>query len=85
MGEQAKRVNDYSERDPSCVCYFKQEGIWFIWFPKTELLGNLANHAIEEHEDGTISVSPSIKVTGCDLSGPAQEHGYLTKGVWNEC
>ena len=36
------------------------------------------NHAVEEHEDGTISVTPSI--------APAENHkgyhGYLRHGVW---
>lgn len=44
-------------------------------------LGNLAAHDVTEHEDGTITVSPSILV-----SNPQQGelyHGYLTNGVWN--
>lgn len=41
---------------------------------------NLANHTVREHEDGTISVSPSIRVT----NGSGQElwHGFLKKGIW---
>lgn len=48
-------------------------------------VGNLANHAIVEHEDGTISVTPSIKITSHDDEGvPSVWHGYLEKGVWRE-
>jgi hypothetical protein len=86
QSEQAKRVRNYSDRDPSMVCYWKHEGNgeWFIHFPTADghgLLGGLANHTVEEHEDGTISVTPSILTTGHN----GQVHGYLTKGVWNEC
>lgn len=42
-------------------------------------VGNLNNHDITEHEDGTITVSPSILIHGQD-----GWHGYLTKGTWRE-
>lgn len=45
--------------------------------------GNLAAHDVTEHEDGTITVSPSILV-----SNPQQGelfHGYLEGGVWRAC
>lgn len=42
-------------------------------------LANLANHSVTEHEDGTITVSPSIEVTGPNLS---RWHGYLERGIW---
>lgn len=45
-------------------------------------IGRLTNHEVTEHEDGTITVRPSI------LLGPAaprkKRHGYLTRGVWKE-
>jgi hypothetical protein len=43
--------------------------------------GNLAGHDVTEHEDGTITVSPSIRVS--DGSGTLW-HGYLERGVWRE-
>lgn len=43
-------------------------------------IGGLANHEVIEHEDGTISVSPSILVS--DGSGELY-HGFLKRGVWN--
>lgn len=43
--------------------------------------GNLDGHEITEHEDGTITVSPSILVT----AGREEcWHGYLERGVWRE-
>jgi hypothetical protein len=65
--------------------YWKENGIWFGWCPNGErnLLCSLVNHTITEHEDGTITVSPSI------LCGPVADiikawHGYLERGVWRE-
>jgi len=42
--------------------------------------GGLKEHCVVEHEDGTITVSPSILIEGYD----GQWHGYLEKGVWRE-
>jgi hypothetical protein len=42
--------------------------------------GNLAAHEVTEHEDGTITVSPSILITSHD----ATWHGYLERGMWRE-
>lgn len=59
------------------------DGLWWIETP-TGFIGVIAAHTIEEHDDGTISVTPSILVpTTC---GPQwQWHGYLTRGEWREC
>ena len=43
--------------------------------------GSLGNHTIVEHEDGTITVSPSILMTG---HHGKQWHGYLERGVWRQ-
>ncbi len=54
---------------------------WFAMCPSEKrLLANLSAHEVIEHEDGTITVSPSILVTGHD----GQWHGYLERGVWRE-
>lgn len=50
--------------------------------------GNLVNHRVVEHEDGTITVSPSILVSKCGKIGQKGEvlwHGYLERGAWREC
>jgi hypothetical protein len=43
-------------------------------------VASIRNHTIVEHEDGTITASPSILINW----GDAQWHGYLEKGVWRE-
>jgi hypothetical protein len=56
-----------------------KDGTWYAETP-TGLLAWLKNHQVIENEDGTISVTPSILVTG-----ETTWHGYLTKGIWKEC
>lgn len=84
MSEQAKRVGSLGEIDEAVVCYFHHEGEWWIYLPCCGA-GRLPNHTIEEHDDRTISVTPSILLTGHKDGERTQRHGYLTRGVWNEC
>jgi hypothetical protein len=61
--------------------YFKHPtmpGVWIIRDPAGKL-GSLQTHTVVEHEDGTITVSPSILD-----SAPGGWHGYLERGVWRE-
>lgn len=44
-------------------------------------LANLTAHSVTEHEDGTITVSPSILITG---HHGREWHGFLERGVWRE-
>jgi hypothetical protein len=55
---------------------------WFCTTPNG-MLGNLGAHQVEEHEDGTITVRPSILVTGG--AKEASHHGFLERGVWRDC
>ena len=41
----------------------------------------LGAHDVVEHEDGTITVSPSIQVTR-RIDEPELWHGYLERGIW---
>lgn len=59
-----------------------KDGIWVARTP-TGITGTLQNHEIVEHEDGTITVSPSI-ILYPDGEGKATYHGFLKKGVWSE-
>ena len=55
---------------------------WFFSPPTEQHLGvgGLGKHTITEHEDGTITVSPSILFE----SHKGTWHGYLERGVWRE-
>jgi hypothetical protein len=49
---------------------------------------NLSRHKVEEHEDRTITVSPSILIfyTHPDTNQRVELwHGYLEHGVWRSC
>lgn len=79
----AKRVDNYESRSADVVSYWKTEHGYLIYFPDVDLLGNLARHSITEHENGTITVTPSILVTAAHRG--VQKHGYLTNGEWRDC
>lgn len=53
---------------------------WFCTTPNG-LFGSLGKHSVIEHEDGTITVNPSILVS----QGNIQWHGHLERGIWREC
>jgi hypothetical protein len=61
------------------------DGTWYSVTPNGHW-GNLSNHGVTEHEDGTITVSPSILVTSYDDEENKKTtwHGYLERGVWRE-
>ncbi len=52
---------------------------WCIRDPAGRL-GSLFTHKVTEHEDGTVTVSPSILD-----QRPGGWHGFLERGVWREC
>lgn len=62
------------------------DGRWLARPPGCHM-GSLENHEVTEHEDGTISVSPSILLSEGDGKGGMVEawHGYLRRGVWEQC
>jgi len=55
-------------------------GAWFGCTPEG-FHANLSAHEVKEHEDGTITVSPSILVTAHNGTW----HGYLRAGQWEPC
>ena len=57
-------------------------GVWHCRPPWQHAGGCLARHTVVEHEDGTITVSPSILIEQPPLG---TWHGYLERGVWREC
>ena len=77
-----------------------REGTWCCACPSQKLpaykpeyahkicLAGLSKHSVTEHEDGTITVSPSILVTspwGPDRVNHEWFHGFLEHGVWRSC
>lgn len=67
--------------------YGRWQNVWFIRCPgegDPVLTGNLSNHDVAEHEDGTITVSPSILTTARWAGVDHTWHGYLERGVWRE-
>jgi len=84
---QGKRVADgeWPEHPGEYSKHKTDRGI--VWFAVCPLPfiggpGSLANHNVIEHEDGTITVSPSILIEG---HRGDRWHGYLTRGIWQEC
>jgi len=89
---QGKRIDDPPGL-PSPGDYGKVEGHWYACAPRRAsekthpldahnlFIANLGGHKVEEHPDGTITVSPSILITRHD----GQWHGFLEAGVWREC
>lgn len=70
------------ELQPGDYGHWDEHG-WYGHCPGTgDLVANLNGHQVVEHEDGTITVSPSILCSG----GPkeASWHGFLERGVWRE-
>lgn len=62
-------------------CPVNRDGrrVWMVRTPNGHV-GSLDRHDVVEHEDGTITVSPSILVS--DDRGELY-HGYLVAGEWN--
>lgn len=100
MTEPAKRLPDGTKASDVIfhglggpgIRYWKDADhkCWMIHFPEpkdslgTGVTGNLAAHTVTEHEDGTITVSPSILVSGQDGERRFERHGYLERGIWRD-
>lgn len=52
--------------------------VWHITLPSGIQFTLGPNHKVTEHEDGTITASPSI------YDAPEGWHGYLERGIWRE-
>lgn len=71
--------------------YWKTPNGWMCCTP-SGAFGNLSRHQVTEHEDGTITVSPSILITSTrpdedsgDMAEHQEWHGFLERGVWRSC
>lgn len=80
---QGKRINAQDNPRFAPGDYGRvSDGTWYAMTPNGHL-GNLASHDVTEHEDGTISVSPSILLTSAQGDVDLW-HGYLEHGIWRE-
>lgn len=59
------------------------EKVWYAMTPNG-LLANLKHHTVTEHDDGTITVQPSIEVGAGTGRRSQYWHGFLEAGVWRE-
>lgn len=65
--------------------YWRSGGVWHCIPPLDGLhAGSLAAHTVTEHEDGTITVHPSI-LFHPRPDGSHGWHGWLRQGIWMEC
>lgn len=84
---QGRRVYDTDSFAPGDYGRHPGDGNWYACAPNGHL-GNLTAHDVTEHEDGTITVSPSILITTRDTERKQDVelwHGYLERGVWRTC
>lgn len=92
---QGKRTDDIPvhELQPGNYCRLVNGTGGVSWYGMTPngLLCNLTGHAVTEHEDGSITVAPSILVNGMPVRDgptcgepPTRWHGYLERGFWRE-
>lgn len=81
---QGRRIINIGDDGHACQPgdYFRgKDGVWYGRPPGCpNALASLAGHTVTEHDDGTITVSPSILI-----SGAGDWHGFLERGVWREC
>lgn len=66
---------------PGEYAKWSEDGAWYGVPPETDLVANLSAHRVTEHEDGTITVEPSILVGDNRTSW----HGFLRRGQWEKC
>jgi len=84
LGHRCPDGTEFHEMAPGD--YALTNGRWVCRAPSNangdDYFGDLTNHQVIEHEDGTISVTPSILITKGVRADRECWHGYLTRGVW---
>lgn len=85
MKQQVTVVKDFESRLPDEICIWKstydsEELVWWFSYPGIGV-GCLARHKVVEHEDETITASPSIKLEG----NLGVAHGYIERNIWRDC
>lgn len=74
---------EWFKPEPGAYWFEAKHGQWSAMPPGApeHCWGNLSAHAVLEHDDGTITVSPSILI---QMPPMFSWHGYLEGGVWRE-
>ena len=69
---------------PRGATYWQDDGVWYCCPPGVGdwMFASLVRHDVTEHDDGTITVSPSILLEANTRAGDLRWHGYLEAGVW---
>lgn len=84
-----RRVYDLEPHEYEPGDYGRWDDAWYCRTPadteSRRMQGNLRNHHVVEHDDGTITVSPSILVAARWAGEELSWHGYIERGVWREC
>ena len=84
-----QRLPDGYHGQPPVGSYWRDEGVDWTCCTPNGRIGSLRGHEVTEHEDGTITVMPSILVYARPMHGdPVARpgfHGFLERGVWREC
>lgn len=75
----ARRPDDTEPHELKPGDYAFTHGAWYCCVPNGQF-GNLGAHIVEEHDDGTITVAPSIKIT--EPGTGRSWHGWLVEGRW---
>lgn len=84
---QGNRVYDKAPHELKPGEYSNWNGLWVICTPNGKH-GNITKHTVVEHEDGTLTVSPSILINTSIDGGKTwieEWHGFLEHGVWRTC
>lgn len=79
MGRRLREAGEGSHLGLSPGDYVFWSGIWWARTPNGHLC-NLIKHQVTEHANGSISVSPSIRVS--DMYHRELYHGFIRDGQW---
>ncbi len=79
-GQRLPDGTDWSSSLPHGSYWRGPNGDWFALTPNG-LLAGLRAHRVIEHDDGTITVSPSIATR---RPPDGIYHGYLERGEWRD-
>jgi len=58
--------------------------LWYICCPECGICARLQNHTITEHEDGTVTLSPSLLCPGVEC-GRCTAHYFIERNVIRWC